>query len=109
LRISKPDASDMLFPRCPDYDGPGPYSGAVFFRNRIFMSAARESRTMNWREHIAAVLGAVLVLAVVAAVAVRPLFVNLSSPALKSDFSTTIAKTLTPPREDAGFGLTESP
>jgi len=54
---------------------------------------------MTWREHIAAVLGAVIVLAVVAAVATRPLFVSPSSLDLQTGFSTTVKKTLTPPGE----------
>ena len=54
---------------------------------------------MTWREHIAAVLGAVIVLAVVAAVAIRPLFLSLSSLDLQTGFSTTVAKSSTPLRE----------
>jgi hypothetical protein len=48
---------------------------------------------MTWQEHIAAVLGAVIVLAVVTAVVTRPLFVGLSNRELKSGLSPTIAET----------------
>ena len=48
---------------------------------------------------VAAVLGAVIVLAVVAAVTTRPLFVSLSSVDLQTGFSTTVEKTPNPLRE----------
>ena len=44
-------------------------------------------------------IGRVVVLAVVAAVAIRPLFLSLTSLDLQTGFSTTVAKSPTPPRE----------
>jgi len=44
---------------------------------------------MTWREHIAGVLGAVIVLVVLTALAIRPLLLSLD---LNGGFSTTVAK-----------------
>jgi hypothetical protein len=59
-----------------------------------FSSVAIEIRClMNWREHLAAVLGAIIILACVVAVAMRPLIVGLVSIEFTTRLSTTVAKT----------------